>query len=123
VAISRFRTGYTRATHGLTMKEVSNPLCPFCNTYLSVDHILWECKEIEDQRTNMDMTKEQWFNGKKGMENIIDYAKQSDCTTEYRNGKNNQKVSKIIARRKRINQGVEENEERRRKTNEDAHGL
>jgi hypothetical protein len=68
VAISRF--GYTRATHGPKMKWVSNPLCCFYNTYLSVDHILWECKETEDQRTNMDMTKEQWFNGKKGMENI-----------------------------------------------------
>jgi hypothetical protein len=35
-----FKTGYTRATHGLKMKGVSNPLCPFCNTYPSVDHIL-----------------------------------------------------------------------------------
>jgi hypothetical protein len=48
---------------------------PFCNTYLSVDHILWECKETE-QRMNMDMRKEQWINGKKGMEKIIDYAKE-----------------------------------------------
>jgi hypothetical protein len=39
VAISRFRTGY--------MEGVSNPLCPFCNTYLSVAHILWECKETD----------------------------------------------------------------------------
>jgi hypothetical protein len=36
---------------------------------------------------------------------------------------NNRKVSKIIARRKRTNQDGDENEERRRKTNEDAHGL
>jgi hypothetical protein len=48
---------------------------------------------------------------------------KSDCTTEYRNGKNNRKVSKIIARRKRTNQNGDENEERRRKTNEDADGL
>jgi hypothetical protein len=33
VAIS----GYMRATHGLKMEGVSNPLCPFCTTYLSVD--------------------------------------------------------------------------------------
>jgi hypothetical protein len=32
---------------------------------------------------------------------------------EYRNGKNNQKVSKIIATRKRTNQDSDENEERR----------
>jgi hypothetical protein len=67
---------YTRAIHGPKMEEVSNPLCPFCNTYLSVDHIVWECKEIEDQRMNMDMRKEQWINGKKGMEKIIDYSKE-----------------------------------------------
>jgi hypothetical protein len=63
VAISRLRTECTRATHGP-------------NTHLSVDHILWECKETEDQRTNMGMKKEQWYNEKKGMEKIIDYAKE-----------------------------------------------
>jgi hypothetical protein len=50
VGISRLRTGYTKATHGSKMGGVGNPLCPFCNTHLSVDHILWECKETEDQR-------------------------------------------------------------------------
>jgi hypothetical protein len=45
VAISRLRTEYTRATHGPKMEGVRNPLCPFCNPHLSVDHILWECKE------------------------------------------------------------------------------
>jgi hypothetical protein len=63
VAISRLRAGYTRANHGPKMEEVNNSLCPFCNTHLSIDHILWECKETEDQRTNMDMKKEQWNNG------------------------------------------------------------
>jgi hypothetical protein len=58
------------------MDGVGNPLCPFWNIHLSVDHILWECKETEDQRTNMNMKKEQWINGKKGMEKIIDYAKE-----------------------------------------------
>jgi hypothetical protein len=42
VAISRLRTGYTRATSGPKMEGVSNPLCPYCNIHLSVDHILWE---------------------------------------------------------------------------------
>jgi hypothetical protein len=40
VAISRFRTGYTSATYGPKMEGVSNT---FCNTYLSVEYILWEC--------------------------------------------------------------------------------
>jgi hypothetical protein len=42
VVISRLRTEYTRATHGPKMKGVGSLLCPFCNTDLSVDHILWE---------------------------------------------------------------------------------
>jgi hypothetical protein len=29
-----------------------------------------------DQRTNMNMNKEQWNNGEKGMAKIIDYAKE-----------------------------------------------
>jgi hypothetical protein len=62
--------------HGPKIKGVGNSLCLFCNIHLlsSVDHILWECKETEDQRTNM--KKEQWINEKKGMEKIIDYAKE-----------------------------------------------
>jgi hypothetical protein len=76
VAISRLRTGYARATHGLKMEEIGNPLCPFCNTNLSVDHILWKCKETENQRPNMDMNKEQWINENNGMEKMIDYVKE-----------------------------------------------
>jgi hypothetical protein len=64
------------ATHSPKMEGVTNTLGSFCNTYLSVDHILWECKETEDQRMNIDMRKDQWINGKKGMEKIIDYAKE-----------------------------------------------
>jgi hypothetical protein len=74
----RQKGGYERNAHGLKKEGVSNPLCPFCNTYLFVDYILWEweCKETEDQRMNMDMRKEQWINGIKGMEKMIDYAKE-----------------------------------------------
>jgi hypothetical protein len=57
VAISRLRSGYTRATHSSKMEGVGNPLYPFWNTDLFIDHILWECKELEDHRTNMDMNK------------------------------------------------------------------
>jgi hypothetical protein len=49
--------------------------------------------------------------------------KKSDCTTEYKNGKNNRKVTKIIVRRKRTTQDGDEIEERRSKANEDADEL
>jgi hypothetical protein len=65
---------------------------------------------------------EQWINGKKGMEKIIDYMqKKSNCTTEYRNGKTTEKHRR--SRRKKTNQDGDENEERRRKTNEDARAM
>jgi hypothetical protein len=54
--------------------------------------------------------------GKKVWKRKLTTQKKSDCTTGYRNGENNQKVSKIIAKRKRTNQDDDENEERRRKT-------
>jgi hypothetical protein len=44
-----------KANNGPEMEGVGNLLCPFCINHPSVDHILWECKETEDQRTNMDM--------------------------------------------------------------------
>jgi hypothetical protein len=43
---------------------------------LAIHYALWNCKKTEDQRTNMGMNKKQWINGKKGMENMIDYAKE-----------------------------------------------
>jgi hypothetical protein len=45
--------------------SLTAPLCPFCNTHLSVDHILWECKETEDQRMNMNMKKNNETTGKR----------------------------------------------------------
>jgi hypothetical protein len=83
------------------MEGFGNPLCPFCNINLSVDLILWEFKETEDQRTNMDMNKEQWINGEKGMEKMIDYAKE---TVQRNIGTVKKKQKKTTtARRKRIN--------------------
>jgi hypothetical protein len=49
---------------------------PLCNSFLSVDHILWECRGTEDQRMNIDMRKELWINGNKSKEKIIVYAKE-----------------------------------------------
>jgi hypothetical protein len=48
------------------------------------------------------------------MEKIIDYPKE---------WKNKRKVSKIIARRKGTNHDGNENEERRRRTDEDTPGI
>jgi hypothetical protein len=51
---NRVCEGYLRLQDGKSWKS-SLPLLQ----HLSVDHILWECKETADQTTNMDMKKEQ----------------------------------------------------------------
>jgi uncharacterized protein YgiM (DUF1202 family) len=40
--ISRFRTGYTRATHRHVIEKTDSPNCPFCDVQLTTDHILWQ---------------------------------------------------------------------------------
>jgi hypothetical protein len=58
VVISRLRTGYTRATHGPRMNGITNTQCPFCDTGLTVDHVLWDCKETEkNQKRDEDDTR------------------------------------------------------------------
>jgi hypothetical protein len=41
VVISRFQTNYTRATHSYIINYEPPPECPFWNTNLATDHILW----------------------------------------------------------------------------------
>jgi hypothetical protein len=60
VVISRLRTGYTRATDGPRMNRITNSQCPFCDTGLTVDHVLWDCKETEETKREMRMTPEKW---------------------------------------------------------------
>jgi hypothetical protein len=46
VIISRLRTGYTRATHGPRMNGITDPQCPFCDTGLTVDLVLWAAQKL-----------------------------------------------------------------------------
>jgi hypothetical protein len=50
VVISRIRTGYTMATHGYIINKQDNNECPSCNVRLTVDNIVWDCKEKEAER-------------------------------------------------------------------------
>jgi hypothetical protein len=47
VDTTRIRPRYTIATHSYIMEKRGNTACPFCNTKLTVEHILWTCKETE----------------------------------------------------------------------------
>jgi hypothetical protein len=50
--------------------------CPLCAVKITVDHILWDCKETEIKRLQMNITKEIWKGGKKEMEKLRQYVNE-----------------------------------------------
>jgi hypothetical protein len=60
VTVTRLRTGNIRATHRNKINGTPDPECPFCSAKLTLDCILWQCKEIEKERRKSNMTKEVW---------------------------------------------------------------
>jgi hypothetical protein len=81
VAISRPRTGIKRDITAPRWKGLATHYAPSATPIYPSTTYCEECKGTEDQRTNMDMKKEQWNNGKKGME------KKSDFTNNQKRGR------------------------------------
>lgn len=50
IVIRRLRLGHTRMTHKYLMLAEDAPLCPSCNTTISVRHVLMECSQYAAQR-------------------------------------------------------------------------
>jgi undecaprenyl pyrophosphate synthase len=50
--------------------------CPFCAGKITVDHILWDCKETEIKRLQMNITTENWKVSKEEMEKLLQYVKE-----------------------------------------------
>lgn len=50
VIITRLRIGHTRLTHGHLMGGFDNSICEICDTPLSVEHILIDCKKYTEKR-------------------------------------------------------------------------
>jgi hypothetical protein len=68
------RTGYTRATHGPRINGITDTQCPFCDTGLTVDDVLWDCTETEKTKREMMMTQK--YGQAEGMKKIIEYTKK-----------------------------------------------
>jgi hypothetical protein len=62
------RIGYSRATHRNKMEGASDPDCPFCTPKLTLEHILWQSKETEEDKRKKNMTKE-------GTKMLVEYVK------------------------------------------------
>jgi hypothetical protein len=58
------------------MNREPRPECPFCVVPLTIDHILWQCKETKEEMTRMNITKELWKEGRPGMERLIECVKK-----------------------------------------------
>ena len=52
VKMARLKIGHTRLTHEHRLKGVAEPMCQECNTILTVEHILLNCKKFENSRKN-----------------------------------------------------------------------
>jgi hypothetical protein len=75
VAVSRLRTGYSRATHRYKIEGTPDPGCSFCSTKLTLEHILWQCKETEEERQKNNITKEVWEKWEEGAKMLAEYVK------------------------------------------------
>jgi CO dehydrogenase nickel-insertion accessory protein CooC1 len=51
------------------------PECSFCAVNITIDHILWHCKETETKRLQIDTAKEIWKGGRQEMKKLITYVK------------------------------------------------
>jgi hypothetical protein len=60
------RTGYSRATHRIKMEGTPGPNCLFCSAKLTLEHILWQCKDTEEERRNK---------GEEGAKMLVEYVK------------------------------------------------
>jgi hypothetical protein len=66
------------ATHGYIINKQDNNGCPFCNVRLTVDHILWDCKETEAERQRANDQNNIWDKRKEGMKQHIDNMKEQN---------------------------------------------
>jgi hypothetical protein len=64
------------ATHGHIINKQDNNECPFSNVRLTVDHILWDCKETEAETQRANIQHNIWDKGKDGMKQFIEYVKK-----------------------------------------------
>jgi hypothetical protein len=64
------RTGYSNVTHRNKIEGTSDSDCPFCSAKLTLEHILWQCKETVEERRKSNMTK-----GEVGAKMLVEYVK------------------------------------------------
>jgi hypothetical protein len=54
------------------MEGTPDPDCPFSSEKLTLEHILWQCKETEEERRKSNMTKEVWEKEEEGAKMLVE---------------------------------------------------
>jgi hypothetical protein len=75
VVVTRLRTGYSRATHYNKMEGTLDPNFPFCSAKRTLEQILWQRKETEEERCKSSMTKQACEKGEEGAKMMVEYVK------------------------------------------------
>jgi hypothetical protein len=75
VAVARLRTGYSKTTHRNKIEGTPVLECPFFSAKFTLEHILWQCKETEEERRKSNMTKEVWEKGEELAKMLVEYVK------------------------------------------------
>ncbi|XP_055604733.1 uncharacterized protein LOC129752967 [Uranotaenia lowii] len=52
VILARLRIGHTQLTHGYLLDKIDRPLCSRCNEPMTVKHIIVNCDQLDEHRTN-----------------------------------------------------------------------
>jgi hypothetical protein len=84
ITIFRIRTEYTLTARGYILEKRDTPKCLFCDTKITVEHVLWTCGKTEQKCSELNMIKNIWNEVRERILKLIHYLKKSDFTTEYK---------------------------------------
>jgi hypothetical protein len=70
VAISRWRLGYTRATHAHRMEKKDPPKCESCDKEMTTRHLLFECPRYATERYTTGLTDRHLDGSREGTERL-----------------------------------------------------
>jgi hypothetical protein len=63
------------------MEGTPDPDCPFCSAKLTLEHILWQCKETEEERRKSNVTKVVWEKAEEGAKMLVEDPNRNEERT------------------------------------------
>jgi RNase H len=82
VAISRWRMGYTRRSHGHKIEKTNPPKCETCNAIITTTHDLFECSKYAAIRMTTGLQPEHLNGSKEETERLYMYLRETVLLAE-----------------------------------------